>query len=195
MNKMPLVKKEMMTYYPKDKKEWRHWLINNHLSLNSIWVVFYKKNSKSPSISWSEAVDEALCFGWIDSTKKTIDKESYIQYFCKRKPNSTWSKINKDKITQLIKNNKITKAGLDSIEIAKQNGSWQILDDVEKLIIPKDLNIEFENNPLAKEFYLKLSKSKKKEILAWIILAKRIDTRKKRIQKTIEFFNTNLYPK
>lgn len=99
-----------------------------------------KHQEKTPSISWSEAVDEALCFGWIDSTKKTIDKERYMQYFSKRKAKSNWSKINKDKVKTLIDQGLMQEEGYKSIETAKQNGSWTMLDEVEALVIPDDLN-------------------------------------------------------
>ena len=112
-------KKEIETYYPKNQTDWRNWLDENHQLKQSVWLVFYKKSTKVASISWSEAVDEALCFGWIDSTKKTIDAERYIQYFSKRKPNSIWSKVNKDKIAYLTSKKLIQKAGYKSIEIAK----------------------------------------------------------------------------
>jgi uncharacterized protein YdeI (YjbR/CyaY-like superfamily) len=188
-------KKDKETFYPTNREEWRLWLKNNHSSLTSVWVIFYKKNAQLPTISWSEAVDEALCFGWIDSTKKTIDKERYIQYFSRRKPNSIWSKINKEKVAKLIQNDLMTKAGFDSIEIAKQNGSWTIMDDVEKLIIPNDLKKELESNPNSKEYFWSLSKSKRKEMLAWIVLAKRTETREKRIKEIAECANKNLKPK
>jgi len=188
-------KKEIETYCPKSRTDWRKWLEKNHQSKQSVWLVYFKSLTKVASVSWSEAVDEALCFGWIDSTKKTIDKERYIQYFSRRKPNSTWSKINKEKVAKLIQNNLMTKAGFDSIETAKQNGSWIILDDVEKLIIPNDLKKELESNPNSKEYFLNLSKSKRKEILAWIVLAKRTETRENRIKKVVECANKNLKPK
>jgi len=194
-NRTQVHKKDIETFYPTNREEWRLWLKNNHSSLKSIWVIFYKKDSKSPTISWSEAVDEALCFGWIDSTKKTIDKERYMQYFSRRKPNSIWSKINKEKVAKLIQNNLMTKAGFDSIETAKKNGSWTFLDDVEKLIIPNDLKKELESNPNSKEYFLSLSKSKRKEILAWIVLAKRTETRENRIKEVVECVNKNLKPK
>ena len=88
------------------------------------------------AVAPDEAVEEALCFGWIDSTSKPIDSETYRQYFCKRKPNSVWSRVNKEKVKRLMQENKMTMAGLKKIEIAKENGSWFILDDVENLIIP-----------------------------------------------------------
>lgn len=99
----------------------------NHQTKQSVWLVYFKSSTNVPSVSWSEAVDEALCFGWIDSTKKTIDKERYMQYFIRRKPNSTWSKINKEKVAKLIQNSLMTQAGFDSIEIAKQNGTWLLM--------------------------------------------------------------------
>lgn len=118
-----------------------------------------------PSISWSETVDEALCFGWIDSKAMPIDDEKYMRLFCKRKTLSTWSKVNKEKVRKLIDEGRMTSAGLTSIEIAKQNGSWEILDEVEELTIPQDLEKEFETRAGSKEFFLSLSKSARKAIL------------------------------
>ena len=174
-------KKEIETYCPKSQTDWRLWLEKNHHSKQSVWLVYFKFSTKIASISWSEAVDEALCFGWIDSTKKTIDKERYMQYFSKRKPNSTWSKINKEKVVKLIQNNLMTKAGFASIETAKQNGTWTIMDDVENLVIPEDLRIALNNHENAMEFFLSQTKSTKKAMLHWVIVAKRSETRKKRI--------------
>jgi uncharacterized protein YdeI (YjbR/CyaY-like superfamily) len=183
------------TFCPKSRKEWRNWLIKNHETQQSVWLIYFKISTKKASIRWSDAVDEALCFGWIDSTKKTIDKESYQQYFSKRKPNSIWSKINKDKIDVLIQNNQMTNAGLHSIEIAKQNGSWTLMDDVEKLIIPTDLKKALESNPISQEFFMSLSNSKRKEMLAWIVLAKREETRQKRIKEIVDCAGKNSKPK
>jgi len=126
-------------------------------------------------------VDEALCFGWIDSTKKTIDKERYKQYFSRRKPNSTWSKINKEKVTELIQNGSMTEAGFASIETAKQNGTWTLMDEVEDLIIPEDLRIALNENESSMAFFQSQSKSIKKQMLYWVVIAKRTETRKKRI--------------
>lgn len=174
---------EKETFYPQSQTEWRQWLEKNHRSKPSVWLVYYTKKSNLPTISWPEAVDEALCFGWIDSTKKTIDENSYMQLFSKRKPNSIWSKINKDKVQQLIENGKMTTAGLESVETAKQNGSWTIFDEVEEMIIPKDLATALEKNEGSMDFFLELTKSAKKMVLSWILLAKRQETRQKRIDK------------
>lgn len=176
-------KQEVEHFYPKTKQHWRKWLAKNHIRKDAVWLIHHKKNSAQPTISWSDAVDEALCFGWIDSKSVAIDAYSFKQYYSKRKPNSTWSKINKEKLDQLIAENKMTDAGLACIEIAKQNGSWTILDDVEELIIPKDLLKAFRNHKGAKKYFLSLSKSKQKLLLQWIVLAKQPQTRQKRIDE------------
>ena len=173
--------KKIETFCPSDKKDWRDWLEQNHKKKEAVWLIFFKKKSSTPNLSWSEAVDAALCFGWIDSVKKTIDSERYIQYFSRRKPNSIWSKINKDKIEKLTESGLMTEPGLKSIEIAKQNGSWTLLDSVENLEIPEDLEQEFKQYPESKDYFLSLSKSVRKTMLAWVALAKRQDTRAKRV--------------
>ena len=174
---------EVEHFYPKTKQHWRKWLEKNHIRKDAVWLIHYKQNANKPSLRWSDAVDEALCFGWIDSKGVTIDETSFKQYYCKRKPTSTWSKVNKEKIKQLIIDNKMTDAGLACIEIAKQNGSWTILDEVEELIIPKDLSKAFRDNKGSKKYFLSLSKSKQKVLLQWIVLAKQPQTREKRIDE------------
>lgn len=178
--------KEIPVFYPASLTEWRKWLTKNHLSEQSVWLVYYARSSEKKSITWSEAVDVALCFGWIDSKRIKIDHETSHQFFCKRKPNSTWSKINKEKVRQLIDNKLMTKAGYESIEIAKQNGSWTILDEVEEQIIPKDLEKAFKKHQGSKAFFKSLSRSAQKIMLSWIVLAKRPETRQKRIDEIAE---------
>lgn len=180
--------KQTEVFYPTSQTAWREWLEENHLSEQSVWVVFYSKKSEKETITWSEAVDVALCFGWIDSKKIKIDEETSHQFFSRRKPKSTWSKINKQKIQHLLENGLMTKAGLDSIEIAKQNGSWTILDEVEELIIPTDLEKAFEKHENSKTHFLSLSKSVRKMMLASLVLAKRPETRQKRIDDIIKNF-------
>ncbi|MBS2099208.1 YdeI/OmpD-associated family protein [Carboxylicivirga linearis] len=188
-------KKEVETYYPKSKTDWRNWLEKNHQLKKAVCLIFYKTSTNAPSISWSEAVDEALCFGWIDSTKKTLDKERYMQYFTRRKPNSNWSKVNKEKVTKLIQNNQMSKAGYDSIETAKQNRSWTILDEVEALKIPDDLIEQLKKYNNAIEYFDSLSKSNKKILLHWIVSAKRPETRKSRINEIAKSASQSLKPK
>lgn len=188
-------KKDIETFYPASRKEWRLWLKKHHRAKPSIWLVYYKKASGIPSISWSEAVDEALCFGWIDSTKKTLDEEKFIQLFSKRKIRSTWSQINKNKVKQLIEDGLMTEAGLASIKAAKENGSWTILDAAATLKLPKDLEKEFKTQPGSKDFFLSLSKSTKKSILQWLLLAKRPETRQKRLSEIAQLAAQKQKPK
>lgn len=181
-------------YCPKDQKEWRKWLELNHHKQEAVWLIFYKKNSPNHNLAWSESVDEALCFGWIDSTKRTINDEKYKQYFCKRKAKSNWSKINKDKVKTLIDRGLMEEEGYKSIEIAKKNGSWTILDGVEDLVVPEDLKQEFTNHKGSNEYFESLGKSVKKGLLYWIVSAKRKETRQKRIIEIAENASKNLKP-
>jgi uncharacterized protein YdeI (YjbR/CyaY-like superfamily) len=180
------MKKEAEIFYPASPAAWRGWLQKNYLSKLAVWLVFYNKSSGKKTITWSEAVDVALCFGWIDSKKIKIDEETAHQFFSKRKSNSTWSKINKQKIQQLIESGLMTEAGLQAVETAKKNGSWTMLDEVEEFLIPEDLETEFKTRPHAKDFFLSLSKSVRKLILQWLVFARRPETRQKRITEIVE---------
>jgi uncharacterized protein YdeI (YjbR/CyaY-like superfamily) len=161
----------------------------------SVWLIYYKKKSAIPTVTYSEAVDEALCFGWIDSKTKPINEESFMQFFSRRKEKSVWSKINKEKIQRLIEAGLMTQAGYDIIETAKQNGSWTILDGAEALVIPADLENEFQKRANAKKYFLSLSRSDKRNILQWLVLAKRQETRQKRIEEIVELADNNQKPK
>jgi len=187
--------KDVENYCPYDKKDWRKWLELNHNKKEAVWLVFYKKKSPNYNLSWSESVDEALCFGWIDSIKKTINTEKYKQYFSKRKAKSNWSKINKDKVDYLTSENLMQEAGNKIIKIAKKNGSWSILDEVEALVIPEDLKRGFANYKGSMEYFDSQSKSVKKILLYWIVSAKRKETRQKRILEIVENASKNLRPK
>ncbi len=177
---------EIKTICPSNRQQWREWLQENHHKEQSVWLIYYRKKSNIPSITWSTAVDEALCFGWIDSKAQSINEEKFMQFFSKRKENSTWSKVNKEKIKRLTEEELMTKAGYKIIETAKQNGSWTILDQVEELIIPEDLEKEFQKRNGSKDYFLSLSKSSRKSILYWIVSAKRQETRLKRIVEIAE---------
>ena len=186
MEKKSMMEKEVETFYPPSRQHWREWLQENHSNKQSIWVVMYKKDSGIPTITWSDAVDEAICFGWIDSTKRPVDHEKSIQYFTRRKPTSTWSKINKAKVERLINDGLMTQPGLDCVEIAKQNGSWSILDDVEDLVIPKDLEKAFKIHKGLEAYFMNLSRSAKKMALHRLFMAKLPETRQKRIIEIAE---------
>lgn len=187
--------KDIEDYCPNDKNDWRKWLELNHKKKDAVWLVFFKKNSSNQNLNWSESVDEALCFGWIDSKKKTIDNDKYKQYFSKRKSKSNWSKVNKNKVKTLINQGLMQEEGYKSIKIAKENGSWTILDSVEELIIPEDLKEEFLNYKGAMEYFDNLSKSVKKGLLYWVVSAKREETRRKRVLEIAKNASVNLKPK
>lgn len=190
-----MVQKEIETFCPTNRQEWRAWLQEHHAEKQSVWLIYHKKRSATPTISWSEAVDEALCFGWIDSQSKPVDEEKYMQFFSRRKPKSVWSKINKEKVQQLIDTGLMTQAGFDTIETAKQNGSWTILDEAEALIVPLDLKVTFQKKPNARSYFLSLSRSDKRAILQWLVVAKRPETRQNRITEIVESADKNLKPK
>ncbi|MBC7886743.1 MAG: YdeI/OmpD-associated family protein [Ferruginibacter sp.] len=186
------LKDNLPTFHARSAKEWRKWLEKNHRSEKSVWLIIYKKESKVPSIYYPEAVDEALCFGWIDSKPNKRDEQSYYQFFAKRNPKSNWSKINKLKVEKLLAQNLMAPAGLESIKTAQQNGSWSALDEVENISIPGDLGQAFDNNPKAFENWERFPRSSKRGILEWILNAKKEDTRKKRIEETVQLATKNI---
>jgi len=192
---IPMTVKVVITFCPANSRQWREWLTENHALEKSVWLIYYRKKTNVPSITWSEAVDEALCFGWIDSLSRPLDDERFMQFFTRRKPKSVWSKINKEKVQRLTEHGLMTQAGLDVIDLAKQNGSWTVLDEVEELIMPADFQTELDCRPDAKSFYNKLCKSDKRNLLQWLVLAKRPETRKKRISEIVELADMNQKPK
>lgn len=169
-------------FTPKNRKDWREWLALNHDTANGIWVIFYKKSSENYNLSYAEARDEALCFGWIDSTKDKLDENRFKQYFSPRRKNSVWSVFNRKKINELITEGLMTDAGFKVIEEAKQNGNYYIL----KSEIPEELKIEFKNNKKAEDIFNGLSKSDKKHIINQIYSLKTDVGRKNKSKKMIE---------
>lgn len=182
-------KKEL--HYFKNSKEWRDWLHENHQTSNGICLLFYKVSSKTQSMRWDEAVQVAICYGWIDSTVKNIDIERRKQVFTPRKDKSVWSKLNKTYIEKLILDNLMHESGLKKIEIAKQNGTWKSLNAVENLEIPIDLASAFEENKIAFQNYQNFSPSYRKSYLYWLNQAKREATRLVRISEIINLCSQN----
>jgi uncharacterized protein YdeI (YjbR/CyaY-like superfamily) len=182
---MPKFEEQLNQIQAANRQEWRVWLEKNHNKCIGVWLIYYKVKSGKPSIKYSEAVKEALCFGWIDSKVKSLDAESYMQVFTPRKPKSVWSKLNKQYIEELIEQNLMTEFGIAKIEVAKQNNSWTSLDAIEALIVPEDLQLALELNETAKNYFQLFSNTTKKNILMWIESAKRSETRLARIEQTI----------
>ncbi|WP_353779438.1 YdeI/OmpD-associated family protein [Winogradskyella sp. 3972H.M.0a.05] len=178
-------------YFERDV-DWYDWLLQNHDQHNGVYLIFYKLETKIPTMRWEEAVKVALCFGWIDSTVKSLGNGKRRQYFCPRKPKSVWSALNKRYIVELTEKNLIQDAGQKSIDIAKANGSWSALDDVENEVIPEELQNAFDQNPTAFENYKNFSTSYRKGYLYWLNSAKREATRQKRIEEIIKLCEANI---
>ena len=175
-------------------EQWRDWLSRHHNTETSIWLIFYKKHSPVLTVSYSDAIDEALCFGWVDGKVLPMDEEKYTRFFSRRKKNGTWSKVNKEKIERLIGEGRMTTAGFNTIEAAKQNGSWATLDEVEELVLPDDLKKAFRNKPKARRFFNGLCRSDKRNLLQWLVLAKRTETRQKRVSEIVNLSEQNMKP-
>lgn len=171
--------------YFKHHSEWRTWLQENHANFDGVYLVFYKVASEEESMRWEEAVKVALCFGWIDSTVKSLGNGKRQQYFSRRNPKSVWSALNKKYLKTLFTEDLMHQSGIAVIDIAKANGSWTILDDVEKGIIPRELQVEFDNNPVASKNYQSFAPSYRKSYFYWLKQAKRAATREKRITEII----------
>ncbi|MDH3425122.1 MAG: YdeI/OmpD-associated family protein [Acidimicrobiia bacterium] len=167
--------------YVKDRPTWRKWLEKNHDNRQSVWMIIYKKDSGKGSVPYDDAVEEALCFGWVDSKVQSLDDERYRQYYSVRKPNSNWSGSNKKRVAKLIKAGLMTEAGLAAVEVAKANGSWEFLDDIEAMVVPDDLAKALAGRKGARRYFDKCSPSARQGMLMWVKSAKREETRAKRI--------------
>lgn len=174
-----------------DRKAWRQWLSENHDMHKSVWLRLYKNQSGIPSVSYDEAVDEALCFGWVDSSIKGGNEDFYYQFFARRNPKSNWSRVNKAKVEKLMVFGLMAEPGMKLIDFAKENGYWTALDDVENLINPPDLQEALDNNPKAKACFEAFPRSVKRSILEWLLNAKQEETRKKRILETVTLAERN----
>lgn len=178
-------------HYFKNDEEWCNWLHENHSKEKGIYLIFYKVEHENESMRWEEAVRVALCYGWIDSTVKSLGQGKRQQYFCPRKPKSTWSKLNKTYIKELIDQGLMHESGMKKIKAAKKDGSWTLLDDVENGIIPEGLEKEFEKNPKAFFNFQSFTFSQQKSFLYWLNQAKRPETREKRIAEIIRLCEAN----
>lgn len=184
----------MEKFEAKDRRVWRRWLEKHHNTAPGVWLVYYKKDSGKPSISYAEAVEESLCFGWIDSRPNPIDDERHMQLFSPRTAGSAWSKLNRERAERLISQGLMTPAGMAKVESAKRDGSWHANDDVDGIVLPLDLSRALSVNKAAQDNFDEFSPSSKKIILNWIAAAKRPETRARRIEETVELAAQNLRP-
>jgi hypothetical protein len=167
-------------------EEWRGWLREHHRGATGVWLVYHKKASPLPSLSYDEMVSEALCWGWVDSRPGTVDDYRGKLYFAPRKKTSAWSAKNKQRIEDLIKEGRMQAAGLALVEEAKASGTWTALDAVEQLTIPNDLAEAFDAHPGSRENFEGFSRTNKRMVLEWIAQAKKPETRATRITTTAE---------
>ncbi len=164
--------------------QWRAWLVENHLTEQSVWLISWKKATGKPAVTYEESVLEALAVGWVDSRPRKLDDERTMLYFSPRKPTSAWSRPNKARISILQTQGLMLPAGEKTVSVAKKNGSWSILDEVEDLIVPEDLSIAFDEHPPSRENWDTFPRSARRGILEWIVMAKRPETRQNRILET-----------
>jgi uncharacterized protein YdeI (YjbR/CyaY-like superfamily) len=177
------VKTELKTLKFDNRAEWREWLARSHDSSPSVQLAVVKKGSKKRGVTYEEAVQEAICFGWIDSRANILDENYFKVLMSPRKPGSNWSKSNKERAGKMIDEGLMTQAGLSKIEAAKKDGSWGILDEVEEMLIPEDLERALSCNPPAKENFEAFIPSYRKQAIYWVLSGKRPDTRAKRVEK------------
>ena len=184
--------KGLKTFYAKNKTAWRKWLEKNHRSEKSVWLIIYHKDSPTPSIYYDEAVEQAICFGWIDSVAHKRDDHSKYQFFSVRKPKSNWSKANRQRAEKMIKEKQMTSAGQTMIDHARKTGTWTALIEVQMSIIPNDLKKLFDKNKKAFDNFNAFPPSSKRIILEWILNAKKAETRLRRITQTVELAAKNI---
>jgi len=171
----------------KNASAWRAWLEKNHAAASEIWLAYYKKGAGKTSVTYREALDEALCFGWIDSIIRRMDDEKYMQRYTPRKPGSIWSARNKSSIDRLTKAGRMTPPGLAKVEAARRDGSWEKLTVLDaKPETPPDLLAELKKHPDALALWDRMPPSHKKMYSWWVFDAKWPETRSRRIQETIE---------
>ncbi|MFQ3612217.1 MAG: YdeI/OmpD-associated family protein [Cyanobacteriota bacterium] len=178
--------------HPLSRSEWRGWLEENHTRAQGIWLITFKKTTGQPRIDYGDAVEEALCFGWIDSKPSKLDETRSMLWFAPRKAGSGWSKPNKERVEKLLAEGLMAPAGLAKVEAAQQDGAWTALDAVEALQMPPDLEDALAIYPFATDYFQAFPRSVKRGILEWINNAKRPETRAKRIEETARLANDNL---
>jgi uncharacterized protein YdeI (YjbR/CyaY-like superfamily) len=185
------VQDEAERIHPHTRAEWREWLESNHASSRGVWLVSWRKHSGKDGPSYEHAVEEALCFGWIDSTGRKLDDDRTMLWFSPRKPGSGWARPNKERVERLTAAGLMTPAGQRVIDAARADGSWSRLDDVENLVVPDDLAVALGSRPPARQNWDAFPRSVRRSILQWIVLAKRDETRAERIEETARLAQVN----
>ena len=176
----------MRQLYFKTSDNWREWLRSNHDKENEVWLIFIKKEVRKPSIEYESAVEEALCFGWIDSIIKKLDDERYIRKFTPRRSNSRWSELNKKRVGKLMRQGHMTKTGITRVTEAKESGLWKKSDQPEiSFEIPREFESALAKSKKAKIFFDQLAPAYQKQFIGWISVAKRQETRDRRVCESV----------
>lgn len=171
-------------FHPETRAEWRAWLAEHHQVSQGVWLITWKKASGREPIPYGDAVEEALCFGWVDSLARGLDELRSMLLYTPRKPTSNWSRPNKERVERVTAAGLMTPAGQALVDLAKASGTWTALDDVENLVVPPDLAEAFARHPGSAQNWEAFPRSAKRGILEWILTAKRAETRAKRIEET-----------
>ncbi|MDO7844888.1 YdeI/OmpD-associated family protein [Hymenobacter sp. M29] len=172
-------------FQPASRAEWRQWLAAHHASTPGVWLVYCKKASGLPSLSYAEAVEEALCFGWIDSHPRKLDADRSQQLYTPRRPRSGWSRVNKERLERLDAAGQLMPAGRAAIARARQNGAWESLDAAEAGLVPNDLAAALAADEAAAGHFATFAPSARKAILTWVLAAKQPETRARRVAETV----------
>ena len=168
---------------PASRSEWRAWLEANHRVAGGVNLVTWKKRAGQPTVTYEEAVEEALCFGWIDGVLGRLDDDRTTLWFSPRRPKSTWARSNKERVARLEAAGLMTEAGRAAVELARANGSWESLDLIDALVVPDDLAAALAQWPGARELFEASSASVRRSALAWVYQAKRPTTRAARAEQ------------
>ncbi len=178
--------------HPQSRAAWRAWLASHHTRPEGVWLVSYKKGTGKPRVEYEEAVEEAICFGWIDSKVNKLDDERSMLWFAPRKPRTGWSKPNKARVERMLAAGLMQPAGLAKVEQARADGTWNALDGVEELQVPPDLTEALKAYPQAAANFDGFPRSVKRGILEWILVARKAETRARRIDETARLASDNL---
>lgn len=174
------------------QSNWESWLEEHHASPSGLWLKIAKKASGVQSVSYAEALESALCYGWIDGQKKSYDDKTYLQKFTPRRPKSMWSKVNREKVLQLIASKRMQPAGLRAIESAQADGRWDAAyDSASKATVPEDLQARLDTNTKAQEFFATLNAANRYAIIFRIQTAAKADTRARRVDQLIQMLENN----
>jgi uncharacterized protein YdeI (YjbR/CyaY-like superfamily) len=175
-----------------NRGQWRAWLEKNHSSKKEVWLIYHKVHTGKPSIPYDDSVEEAMCFGWVDGIIKNLDDEKFGRKFMPRTKNSRWSELNKKRVEKMIKEGKMTEAGMTRVREAKQSGEWRrVPSERRELEVPPFFKNALAKNKKASDYFNTLARTYKRHFVAWVSSAKREETRMKRLAEALHYLEQN----